>query len=147
MSIFVAQRHYDHIMSAPFQKAIMDHNRNLGRDKWVAVGRVLTPNEREDYDTGCALKRLILAKLRQERVSNPKLHIPFIIVDKRSLRLRIDKEYVMLDDATARYGIAAEAVTEDRARHNRVNTPTDRRAGSKRPGPSFEGPGNKLPRN
>ncbi|VDK83494.1 unnamed protein product [Cylicostephanus goldi] len=31
MSIFVAQRHYDYVMSAPFQKAIMDHNRSLGR--------------------------------------------------------------------------------------------------------------------
>ncbi|CAJ0606686.1 unnamed protein product [Cylicocyclus nassatus] len=143
MSIFIPQRHYDHVLSAAFQKSIMEHNKKLPKEQWVAVGRVLTPREREDYETCCSLKRLILAKLRHEKLGNPKLHVPFIIVDKRSLRLRIDKEMVLLDEAAAKYGISTDSISDDRARHARPPAIDSR----KRPGPSVAGPGGKQPRN
>ncbi|RCN45093.1 hypothetical protein ANCCAN_08903 [Ancylostoma caninum] len=92
MSFFVAQRHYDHLMSATFQKKILDYNQNLPKDQKLALGRVLTPNERADYEMACALKRLIISKMHDAKKADPSYQVLFVLVDKKTLRLRTDKQ-------------------------------------------------------
>ncbi|VDK52181.1 unnamed protein product [Cylicostephanus goldi] len=136
ISIFLAERHYTHVMSAPFQRAVMAYNRTLTRDHWIVVGRVLTPSERVDYDNACALKRLIVSKMNRMRASDPKYHVSFILVDKKTIRLRIDKDYLTLDDAAVKYGISTEEITAER---NRNGGSKNNRNG-KRTAPPAEGP-------
>ncbi|RCN26033.1 hypothetical protein ANCCAN_28247 [Ancylostoma caninum] len=147
MSFFVAQRHYDHLMSATFQKKILDYNQNLPKDQKLALGRVLTPNERADYEMACALKRLIISKMHDAKKADPSYQVLFVLVDKKTLRLRIDKQYLTLEEASLRYGIGAEELVAEKKRYADSVKPTLNKKGrAKRPGSSDMGPDSKNPR-
>lgn len=61
-------------------------------DQKLALERVLTTNERADYETVCALKRLIISKMHDAKKADPTYRILFVLVDKKTLRLQIDKQ-------------------------------------------------------
>ncbi|CAJ0600011.1 unnamed protein product [Cylicocyclus nassatus] len=140
MAFFVPQRHHDYLMSADFQRKIVAYNQKIARESWVTVGRVLTPKERQDYEMACSLKRLIIAQMMEKRRADPKYNVQFILVDKRTLRLRIDKQYFTLEEASAKFSIPVEAITEEK--NKRI---TDLHKGNKkRQASSMEGPSSKI---
>ncbi|EYB87352.1 hypothetical protein Y032_0265g677 [Ancylostoma ceylanicum] len=69
---------------------ISDANQRI--NQWISVGRVLTPTERSDYEMACALKRLIITKMNNLKKADANYQVLFVLVDKRTLRLRIDKQ-------------------------------------------------------
>ncbi|EYC46108.1 hypothetical protein Y032_0407g906 [Ancylostoma ceylanicum] len=146
---FVAQRHYDYIMSALFQKPLTELNKTLPKDQWISVGRVLTPTERSDYEMACALKRLIITKMNNLKKADANYQVLFVLVDKRTLRLRIDKQYYTLEEASVRYGINAEEIVKEKQRFLQTSKPVlDRKNNnkSKRQASSGDGPDSKMPR-
>ncbi|RCN36667.1 hypothetical protein ANCCAN_17449, partial [Ancylostoma caninum] len=143
MSFFVAQRHYDYLM---FQKKIIEYNQTIAKDQKLAIGRVLTPTEREDYEMACALKRLIIAKMRELKKADPNYQILFVVVDKKTLRLRVDKQYLTLEEAALRYGIGSDEIVSEKKRFADTARPTNRKGRAKRPGTSDVGPESKNPR-
>ncbi|CAJ0600168.1 unnamed protein product [Cylicocyclus nassatus] len=62
----------------------------------------------------------------------------FVLVDKRTLRLRIDKQYFTLEDASAKYSIPVEAIAEEEKKHNNsdLNRNKKRQASNPAEGPS-----------
>ena len=61
-------------------------------DQRVAVGRVLSPSERINYEVACAVKRLIISKMNARHKTDPNCPVEFVLVDKRTLRLRVSKK-------------------------------------------------------
>ncbi|VDK73812.1 unnamed protein product [Cylicostephanus goldi] len=113
--------------------------------RWITVGRVLTPEERKSYDTACALKRLIVAHMTMKKRQDPKFTAQFVLVDKRTLRLRIDKQYYTLEDASARFSISSEAIAAEVQKHQ-ASSGANERNKSKRQADAdgTEGPSNKM---
>ncbi|EYC34792.1 hypothetical protein Y032_1437g3875 [Ancylostoma ceylanicum] len=73
----------------------------------------------------------------------------FVLVDKRTLRLRIDKQYYTLEEASVRYGINAEEIVKEKQRFLQTSKPVlDRKNNnkSKRQASSGDGPDSKMPR-
>ncbi|CAJ0605806.1 unnamed protein product [Cylicocyclus nassatus] len=94
----------------------------------------------------CALKRLIIAEMNQRRKADPKYPVMFVLVCKRTLRLRIEKQYFTLEEAAARYSIPVEAIVEERNRNGNAHSSEVRSTG-KRPAStdnSAEGPSAKT---
>ncbi|RCN52022.1 hypothetical protein ANCCAN_01810 [Ancylostoma caninum] len=95
----------------------------------------------------CSLKRLIIRKMQEKKRSDPNYQILFVLVDKKTLRLRIDKQYYSLEDASLRYGITSEEVTSELKRYgDTTKAALDKKSRTKRPGSSGNGPDNKVPR-
>ncbi|KHJ77626.1 hypothetical protein OESDEN_22754, partial [Oesophagostomum dentatum] len=89
-------------------------------ERWVAVGRVLTPKERTDYESAQALKRLLIKTLREKQKVDSSVKIPFILVDKHSLKLRIEKDYFTLEEASVKYGLTVEEIIKERQRYQQL---------------------------
>ncbi|VDK81778.1 unnamed protein product [Cylicostephanus goldi] len=90
----------------------------------------------------CSLKRLIIAQMLEKKKADPKYNVQFVLVDKRTLRLRIDKQYFTLEEASAKYSIPVEAITEEK---NKRNTDLNKDRNKKRQASnSMEGPSSKI---
>ncbi|RCN27264.1 hypothetical protein ANCCAN_27003 [Ancylostoma caninum] len=135
MAFFVAQRHHDYLLSAPFQKKILQYNKELERGSWVSFGRVLTPTERADFEMAQALKRLLISKMKAKKLEDPSYSVLFVLVDKSTLRLRIDKTYFTLEEASLRYGINVDEIIAEKTRYHEANPViAEKRKGNKRKG-------------
>ncbi|CAJ0602663.1 unnamed protein product [Cylicocyclus nassatus] len=66
----------------------------------------------------CALKRVIVAELQARKRADPHYPVPFILVCKRTIRLRIEKQYSTIEEAASRYSISTEAILREKQRHN-----------------------------
>ncbi|RCN29632.1 hypothetical protein ANCCAN_24609 [Ancylostoma caninum] len=79
--------------------------------------------------------------MHDKHKEDPNSPISFVLVDKLSLRLRIDKTYYTLDEAAIKYGISAENIAAERARYqeNRERNSRKRAANVQHE----EAPGNK----
>ncbi|EYC23343.1 hypothetical protein Y032_0015g2603 [Ancylostoma ceylanicum] len=119
MAFSVCQRHYDHLMGAQLQKAIVDYNKYNNKDQRLSIGRVLSDRERSDYETARALKRLIVSAIKEKHIENTKNPVPVVIVDKPNLRLRIGKTLYTLDNAAIKYGISADSIARERSHYQR----------------------------
>ncbi|CAJ0595383.1 unnamed protein product [Cylicocyclus nassatus] len=140
LSIFLAQRHFDHVMSAVFQKQIITLNKKMLVDQKITIGRVLTPTERCDYETSCACKRLIIKKMLEKKKVDSTSPVFFVLVDKRKLCLRIDKEYITVGDASVRFGISLDEIEEEKRKHSSTAKARPDRGANKRLAGAAVGP-------
>ncbi|VDN31195.1 unnamed protein product [Cylicostephanus goldi] len=81
--------------------------------QWVSIGRVLTQTEMQ------ARKR-----------ADPQYPVNFVLVCKRTIRLRIEKQYYTIEEAAARFSISTEAIMQEKHRNRDSH---DTRAKAKRP--------------
>ncbi|RCN26888.1 hypothetical protein ANCCAN_27384 [Ancylostoma caninum] len=124
MSFFVCQRHYDYIMSAPFQKKVMQMNKELERGRWISFGRVLSPSERSDFEIAQALKRLIIAKMQEQRRSDPNFQ--YFTVDEASTRFGLTTDDILKERNKYRESLSSRLADKSRSKLKRPSTTSDK---------------------
>ncbi|EYC15101.1 hypothetical protein Y032_0038g3631 [Ancylostoma ceylanicum] len=94
-----------------------------------------------------ALKRLLIAKMRAKKLEDPTYAVLFVLVDKTTLRIRVDKTYYTIEEASIRFGISVDEILSEKARyHALVTTNSEKRKSNKRKGDMNEVSANKAPK-
>ncbi|RCN52506.1 hypothetical protein ANCCAN_01204 [Ancylostoma caninum] len=84
--------------------------------------------------------------MRDLKKADPNYQILFVVVDKKTLRLRVDKQYLTLEEASLRYGIENDEIVSEKKRFADSTRPANHKGIPKRPGTCDIGPESKNPR-